>query len=47
MRWLVIGDRVRLMKMGSTMNVDNGRSRRSLYIRKTTKSFIVIDIDAI
>jgi hypothetical protein len=33
--------------MGGTMNVDNGRSRRSLYIRKTSESFIIIDIDAI
>jgi hypothetical protein len=47
MRWLVIGNRIRLIKMGGTMNVDNGRSRRSLYSGKTTKSFIIIDIDTI
>jgi len=47
MRWLVIGDRVRLIKMGGTMNIDNRRSGRSLYRGKTGKSFVVIDIDAI
>jgi hypothetical protein len=47
MRWLIIGDRVRLVKMGGTMNVDNGWSRRSPYSGKTTKPLIVIDIDAI
>lgn len=47
MRWLVIGDRVRLIKMGSAMNVNNGRGGRSPYRGKTGKSFVVIDIDAI
>jgi hypothetical protein len=47
MGWLIIGNRIRLIKMGGTMNVDNGRSRRSPDRRKTGKSIIVIDIDAI